>query len=294
MVLVFSFLTLSVVLTSCSSSDDTEVTQTNPNDLVVVAFKATGEGTSIENFARDKEGTKVLSLDGQPDNVTLVGVKINDVDVDELQSSFNFDGRNVTTKSTTPVGYYSISYRITNGATTSDPIEPQPFTVFHNETKTFDNVSATIYSFNPSFLDDTINPSDHSQPELVDGVPLVVVNTRTLNGIPYQFLVGTRLYQISLFSPTNTDYNFSNTTGYTNWAICKLSLVTNSEYLLPSDVIINIQVRTKKYDQDPNNPNNPTIMFYQLKLDSDVLNYLDFTNNTLYPSTFVTFSTDTI
>jgi hypothetical protein len=156
MVLVFSFLTLSVVLTSCSPSDDSEVTQTDPNDLLVVAFKATGEGTNINNFARDKDGTKVLSLDGQPENVTLVEVKINDVNVDELQSSFNFDGRNVTTKSNTPVGEYTISYKITNRTTTSN-LETQSFTVYYSENRTFNDVQATIYSFNPDFLDGDIN-----------------------------------------------------------------------------------------------------------------------------------------
>ena len=69
------FILATLGITSCSSDSNSEAS-TNPNDLLVVAFKATGVGTNIENFARDKEGTKVLSLDGQSNSVSLTDVTI--------------------------------------------------------------------------------------------------------------------------------------------------------------------------------------------------------------------------
>ena len=291
------FILATLGITSCSSDSNSD-SSTNPNDLVVVAFKATGEGTNIENFARDKEGTKVLSLDGQSNSVSLTEVTITKNGTNS-NSSFTINDRNVTTKNNTPVGEYSISYRISNG-TSSSNTTTQSFTVYYNESKTFDGVEATVYSFNPSFLDGTINPSNHTQPELVDGVPSVVVTTHTLNGIPYQFLVGTRLYQMSLENPQYSSYNFSNTTGFTDWAICKLSLNTNiSDFLLPSEVI-NKSVRTKTYNKLLNNTTiERSITFYELKLvilnGATVFSYSDFTENPLYNSNLlVVFGTDVI
>ena len=121
-------------ITSCSSDSNSEAS-TNPNDLVVVAFKATGDGTNIENFARDKEGTKVLSLDGQSNSVSFTEVTITKDGINS-NPSFTINGRNVTTKNNTPVGEYSISYRITNGTTTSD-LTTQDFTVYYSENRTF-------------------------------------------------------------------------------------------------------------------------------------------------------------
>lgn len=285
------FILATLGITSCSSDSNSEAS-TNPNDLLVVAFKATGEGTNIENFARDKEGTKVLSLDGQSNNASFTEVTITKNGTNS-NSSFTISGRNVTTKDNTPVGEYSVSYRITNGTSTSNTTT-QLFTVYYNENKTVDGVTATIYQFRNDYLNG--NNSDSGEHETFDGIKRPSSpNTRPLNGVPYQFLVGSRLYQLSLESSSETQYDFSNTDNYGQWAICELSPPTdfNSEYTLPTEVI-NITVRTKKYDQDPNNPNNPTIMFYELKLDSDVLNYSNFPNNTLNPSFVVTFSTDQI
>ncbi len=285
------FILATLGITSCSSDSNSEAS-TNPNDLLVVAFKAIGEGTNIENFARDKEGTKVLSLDGQSNNASFTEVTITKNGTNS-NSSFTISGRNVTTKDNTPVGEYSVSYRITNGTSTSNTTT-QLFTVYYNENKTVDGVTATIYQFRNDYLNG--DNSDSGEHETFDGIKRPSSpNTRPLNGVPYQFLVGSRLYQLSLESSSETQYDFSNTDNYGQWAICELSPPTdfNSEYTLPTEVI-NITVRTKKYDQDPNNPNNPTIMFYELKLDSDVLNYSNFPNNTLNPSFVVTFSTDQI
>ena len=121
------FILATLGITSCSSDSNSD-SSTNPNDLVVVAFKATGEGTNIENFARDKEGTKVLSLDGQSNNASFTEVTITKNGINS-NSSFTISGRNVTTKSDTSVGEYSISYRITNGTTTSN-LTTQSFTVY--------------------------------------------------------------------------------------------------------------------------------------------------------------------
>lgn len=285
------FILATLGITGCSSDSNSDAS-TNPNDLVVVAFKATGEGTNIENFARDKEGTKVLSLDGQSNNASFTEVTITKNGTNS-NSSFTISGRNVTTKDNTPVGEYSVSYRITNGTSTSNTTT-QLFTVYYNENKTVDGVTATIYQFRNDYLNG--NNSDSGEHETFDGIKRPSSpNTKTLYRVPYQFLVGSRLYQLSLENTSETQYDFSNTDNYGQWAICELSPPTdfNSEYTLPTEVI-NITVRTKKYDQDPNNPNNPTIMFYELKLDSDVLNYSNFPNNTLNPSFVVTFSTDQI
>lgn len=294
MVLVFSFLTLSVVLTSCSSSDDTEVTQTDPNDLVAVVFKATGEGTNIENFARDKEGTKVLSLDGQSNNASLTEVTITKDGINSNSSfTIDIDGRNVTTKSGTPVGEYSISYRITNGSTTTESTT-KTFTVFHNEIKTFDDVQATIYQFIPSSLEGNTN-SD----EIVDGVPSITTESRTLNNVPYQFLIGSRLYQLSLEVPTNSAYNFPNTTGTSEWKICKLSLSTSiTDFLLPTEVI-NKWVRTKTYNRIINQTTH-SITFYELRVENDweqEVDYVEVTETDLPQNgtnNIVTFGTDPI
>ena len=226
MVLVFSFLILSVVLTSCSSDDSSEVTQTNPNDLVVVAFKATGEGTNIENFARDKEGTKVLSLDGQSNNVSFTEVTISKNGTNS-DSSFTINGRNVTTKSGTPVGEYSISYRITNGSTTTESTT-QTFTVFHNETKTFDNVVAKVLDFS---INGYVTCTNSCQEFVLDGVP-------------YQYLVNeTYMFQLCFNEVIDTPNNFLNQTGYGEWRIVKLEQI---ELLLPQSIVINRNIRIKE------------------------------------------------
>ena len=260
------FILATLGITSCSSDSNSEAS-TNPNDLLVVAFKATGEGTNIENFARDKEGTKVLSLDGQSNNASFTEVTITKNGTNS-NSSFTISGRNVTTKDNTPVGEYSISYRITNGSTTSSPTT-QSFTVYYNETKTFDGVQATIYQFLTNLLDGTINPSNSQSPELVDGVSSFTSQTRTLNGVPYQFLIGSRLYQLSLEIPTNSAYDFPSTSGTSEWKICKLSLSTSiTDFLLPTEVI-NKSVRTKTYNQIINNQITRSITFYELRVDND-------------------------
>lgn len=91
---------------------------------------------NIENFARDKEGTKVLSLDGQSNSVSLTEVTITKNGTN-LNSSFTINGRNVTTKNNTPVGEYTISYRI-NGSSISDEVAPQEFTVYYSEKQNFE------------------------------------------------------------------------------------------------------------------------------------------------------------
>ena len=260
MVLVFSFLTLSVVLTSCSSDDSSEVTQTNPNDLVVVAFKATGDGTNIENFARDKEGTKVLSLDGQSNNASFTEVTITKNGTNS-NSSFTINGRNVTTKDNTPVGEYSVSYRITNGTTTSN-LTTQEFTVYYSENRTFEAV-VTMYQFNTSSLDGVLESGPTEQE--FDGLLSTNLTQQNLTNVPYQFLVGSRLYQLSKNSATTNGYLFDDKTSKNVWRVCKLT-PTNalSDYLLPSETIENIWVRTKKYTKPTNT--NLTITFYELKI----------------------------
>ncbi len=277
-------------ITSCSSDSNSE-SSVNPNDLLVVAFKATGEGTNIENFARDKAGTKVLSLDGQPSSVSFTNVTITKNGVNS-NTSFTIQGTNVTTKENTPVGEYAISYKITNGSTTTE-LTTQTFTVYYDENKTVDGVTATIYQFRNDYLNGNNDSNEH---QTFDGIKVPITqNTRQLDGVPYQFLVGSRLYQLSLDSSSETQYDFSNTDNDGQWAICELSLPSNinSNYLLPSDVF-NKSVRTKTYNQIINNQITRSITFYELKLDSNVLNYSDFINNTLNPSSVVTFSTDQI
>lgn len=225
MVLVFSFLTLSVVLTSCSSDSNSEAS-TNPNDLLVVAFKATGEGTNIENFARDKEGTKVLSLDGQSNSVSFTEVTITKNGTNS-NSSFTINGRNVTTKNNTPVGEYSISYRITNGSTTTESTTTKTFTVFHNETKAFDNVVAKVLSFNGNDYEDCDSCTEH-----------------ILDDVPYQYLVNpTYMFQLCFDLVSMTSDNFLNQSGFGTWRIVKLEQV---EFTLPYSLITNRYIRYKQ------------------------------------------------
>ena len=276
------FILATLGITSCSSDSDSEAS-TNPNDLLVVAFKATGDGTNIENFARDKEGTKVLSLDGQSNSVSLTEVTITKNGTN-LNSSFTINGRNVTTKNNTPVGEYTISYKITNGSTTTE-LSTQTFTVYYAEDKTFDGVQATVYQFRSDGLDGTVNPSNHPLPELVDGVSSVINFTLTLNDIPYQFLIGSRLYQLSLENPMDeAGYAFWETMNPGAWYICKLSLSTNiSDFLLPSE-IINKSVRTKTYNKfSSNTVIERSITFYELRINNDA-DYQDVPENTPLPN----------
>ncbi len=276
------FILATLGITSCSSDSNSEAS-TNPNDLVVVAFKATGDGTNIENFARDKEGTKVLSLDGQSNSVSLTEVTITKNGTN-LNSSFTINGRNVTTKNNTPVGEYTISYKITNGSTTTE-LTTQTFTVYYAEDKTFDGVQATVYQFRSDGLDGTVNPSNHPLPELVDGVSSVINFTLTLNDIPYQFLIGSRLYQLSLENPMDeAGYAFWETMNPGAWYICKLSLSTNiSDFLLPSE-IINKSVRTKTYNKfSSNTVIERSITFYELRINNDA-DYQDVPENTPLPN----------
>ena len=276
------FILATLGITSCSSDSNSEAS-TNPNDLLVVAFKATGEGTNIESFARDKEGTKVLSLDGQSNSVSLTEVTITKNGTN-LNSSFTINGRNVTTKNNTPVGEYTISYKITNGSTTTE-LTTQTFTVYYAEDKTFDGVQATVYQFRSDGLDGTVNPSNHPLPELVDGVSSVINFTLTLNDIPYQFLIGSRLYQLSLENPMDeAGYAFWETMNPGAWYICKLSLSTNiSDFLLPSE-IINKSVRTKTYNKfSSNTVIERSITFYELRINNDA-DYQDVPENTPLPN----------
>lgn len=253
------FILATLGITSCSSDSNSEAS-TNPNDLLVVAFKATGEGTNIENFARDKEGTKVLSLDGQSNSVSLTEVTITKNGTDS-NSSFTINGRNVTTKNNTPVGEYSISYRIKNGSTTSSPTT-QSFTIYYSENKTFEAV-VTMYQFNTNSLDGELGSFPEEQE--FDGLLSTNLTQENLTDVPYQFLVGSRLYQLSKNLSTTNGYLFDDKTSKDVWRVCKLTPVnTLSDYLLPSETIVNIWVRTKKYT-NPNNT-NLTITFYELKI----------------------------
>ena len=219
------FILATLGITSCSSDSNSEAS-TNPNDLVVVAFKATGEGTNIENFARDKEGTKVLSLDGQSNNASFTEVTITKNGTNS-NSSFTINGRNVTTKSGTPVGEYSISYRITNGSTTTESTT-QTFTVFHNETKTFDNVVAKVLDFSINGYVTCTNSCQEFE----------------LDGVPYQYLVNeTYMFQLCLDQVIDTPNNFLNQTGYGTWRIVKLEQV---EFTLPDSLITNRNIRYKQ------------------------------------------------
>ena len=219
------FILATLGITSCSSDSNSEAS-TNPNDLLVVAFKATGEGTNIENFARDKEGTKVLSLDGQSNNASFTEVTITKNGINS-NSSFTINGRNVTTKNNTPVGDYTISYRITNGSSTSI-LTTQSFTVFHNETKTFDGVVAKVLDFSINGYVTCTNSCQEFE----------------LDGVPYQYLVNeTYMFQLCLDQVIDTPNNFLNQTGYGTWRIVKLEQV---EFTLPDSLITNRNIRYKQ------------------------------------------------
>ncbi len=262
------FILATLGITSCSSDSNSEAS-TNPNDLLVVAFKATGEGTNIENFARDKEGTKVLSLDGQSNSVSFTEVTITKNGTNS-NSSFTINGRNVTTKNNTPVGEYSISYRITNGSTTSSPTT-QSFTVYYSENKTFEAV-VTMYQFNTNSLDGELGSFPEEQE--FDGLLSTNLTQQNLTNVPYQFLVGSRLYQLSKNSATTNGYLFDDKTSKNVWRVCKLTPINAlSDYLLPSETIVNIWVRTKKYTSPYDT--NLSITFYELKIgDNDDNSYI--------------------
>ena len=283
MVLVFSFLTLSVVLTSCSS-DDSEVTQTNPDELLDDVFKATGSGTTIENFATTGSNFKII--DANEYNVTL---DLNNLSIEKLHlvdetwipdntwisdNKFNTDTKFVSVNNNTDVGKYRITYRFTN----STRVEVTDFIVYYGNNDTF-QATATIYQFNTSYLNNEIEQNEEE-----DGILNGSISTKTINNVPYQYLVGNRLYHLSVSSPSFgiTGYAFSDTMGPSYWKVCKLSPTNiNSNYLLPSDVI-NKPIRMKKYTNYTNT--NYTKNFYELRVDNDWdtnTNYVEVTETDL-------------
>lgn len=97
MVLVFSFLTLSVVLTSCSS-DDSEVTQTDLTTSVSLPTTYLPTSGDITTYARTgvNENTTLLDLSGQNSNLKFE--LLTTENVVELSA----DGRKIQTKTNLP------------------------------------------------------------------------------------------------------------------------------------------------------------------------------------------------
>ena len=120
-----------------------------------------------------------------------------------------------------------------------------------------------MYQFNTSSLDGVLESGPTEQE--FDGLLSTNLTQQNLTNVPYQFLVGSRLYQLSKNSATTNGYLFDDKTSKNVWRVCKLTPINAlSDYLLPSETIENIWVRTKKYTKPTNT--NLTITFYELKI----------------------------
>ena len=148
------------------------------------------------------------------------------------------------------------------GAPTTSNLTTQEFTVYYSENRTFEAV-VTMYQFNTSSLDGVLESISTEQE--FDGLLSTNLTQQNLTNVPYQFLVGSRLYQLSKNSATTNGYLFDDKTSKNVWRVCKLTPINAlSDYLLPSETIENIWVRTKKYTKPTNT--NLTITFYELKI----------------------------
>ena len=114
-----------------------------------------------------------------------------------------------------------------NNSTTTESTT-QTFTVFHNETKTFDNVVAKVLDFSINGYVTCTNSCQEFE----------------LDGVPYQYLVNeTYMFQLCLDQVIDTPNNFLNQTGYGTWRIVKLEQV---EFTLPDSLITNRNIRYKQ------------------------------------------------
>ena len=256
------FILATLGITSCSSdSDGTTTDATNLN------LPTTYEPTSgnINTYARTgvNENTTLLDLTGQNSNLKFE--LLTTENVVELSA----DGRKIQTKTNLPqsaVGEKNIQYRIVQNGTSFSTTYNFSFTTYYGENTTFDGVIATRYQFYTPFLNGI---NDIDELENWDGFYHLIINTVTINDVPWQYLVGAsaRWYHLSMDNPTTTPYAFWSTSSPGEWGVCQLSLPYSiPENLLPSEAF-NISVRTKKYTGFNGYPLTEfSQTFYELKL----------------------------
>ena len=266
MVLVFSFLTLSVVLTSCSSDDSSESTQVDLNNLGLDPIYVPDEN-DLDSYVRRGTSTPIVLL-------TLEGTEFTFSENSELVTLGSGGKTLVSSVSqNTSVGNKTITYNVLRNGTSvgSRTLE---FDVYYGNTdvQIFDTVSATILNY--SNTNGTFTPSS---------------TTITLKDIPYQYLVtSNRYYQLCFDGEITTESNFDNSTGnISEWRIVKLFLspsqTFNQNYVVPRNV---------RYKEKSNN------RFYELRVNGNTGEFIDNDTNLCrdYPtgSFTVSFGCDTI
>lgn len=267
MVLVFSFLTLSVVLTSCSSDDSSEeITQVDLNNLGLDPTYVPDENDP-DSYVRRGTSTPIVLL-------SLEGTEFTFSENSELVTLGSGGKTLVSSVSqNTQVGSKTITYNVLRNGTSvgSRTLE---FDVYYggSDVQIFDTVTATILDY--SNTNGTFTPS----------------TTITLKDIPYQYLVNSdnRYYQLCFDGETITASNFDNSTGnISEWRIVKLSLspsqTFNQNYVVPRNV---------RYKEKSN------IRFYELRVNGNTGEFIDNDTNLCrdYPtgSSTVLFGCDTI
>lgn len=246
-VLVFSFLTISTFLTSCSpDSSSDEVVNPNPTNLTSnvpsqIEYNPSSNG---DNYVKEGTGNSVVlgtlfnsSLNGQL-TVSLSGSDSGLVEVvnGQLKTKSNVS---FTT------GTKSVNYTVSQNGTTYSTTGSLYFDVYYGEDFTFD-VIINRYTYNVS-----------GNPQVYDSN---IVNEEgiTITGVPYQYLLNydeNTEYTIDDFQLCQNGVNdaandFNNTTGTSQWRICKLKIKNGGilpDYFLPNGVN-NRTIKTKTHN----------------------------------------------
>ena len=254
MVLVFSFLTLSVVLTSCSPSDDSEVTQTDLTTNVNLPTSYEPTSGNINTYARTgvNENTTLLDLTGQ--NSSLKFELLTTENVVELSA----DGRKIQTKTNLPqsaVGEKNIQYRVVQTGTSFSTANNLSFTIFlgNSDNLVFDvKIDQVVYDYNDGNNDGSFfTPFNGMQFDYDSNTSNVIKN------VPWQYLVNPGNVHFKLWI---IDENGNVTQPFTNnvindvpsWKVCTIDFLNDTDnigFFIPR----NIPVKSKYVNSTTNN-----------------------------------------
>lgn len=223
MVLVFSFLTLSVVLTSCSPSDDSseEITQVDLNNLGLDPIYVPDEN-DLDSYVRRGTSTPIVLL-------TLEGTEFTFSEDSELVTLGSGGKTLVSSVSqNTSVGNKTITYNVLRNGTSvgSRTLE---FDVYYGENDVLTvTATAKVYFYNGT---DFLPTPSNTEYELYD--------------IPYQYVSDpTYMFQLCFSDERyETFSNFNDTSLNINeWRIVKLEYTTS---LIEQYIVVNKSVRSK-------------------------------------------------
>ena len=221
MVLVFSFLTLSVVLTSCSSDDSSESTQVDLNNLGLVLRYEPNENNP-DSYVRRGTSTPIVLL-------SLEGTEFTFSENSELVTLGSGGKTLVSSVSqNTQVGSKTITYNVLRNGTSvgSRTLE---FDVYYGENDVLTvTATAKVYFYNGT---DFVPTPSNTEYELYD--------------IPYQYVSDpTYMFQLCFSDERGETFsNFNDTSLNINeWRIVKLTYTTS---LIEQYIVVNKSVRSK-------------------------------------------------